>query len=120
MSRRATLPLPPLLICSVLLCAAGCGGAARTVRALPSSVMFTGGPALMWTPADPKVRAGPVTITVTSTGQVHDFVLEGVPDGSTGALYPGQSKVLHVVLHAGSFHFRCTYHPRMVGTLVAR
>lgn len=66
------------------------------------------------------VRAGAVDITVTSTGKIHDLVLAGVAGGSTGPVYPGQTVHLRVTLAAGTYHFRCTYHPGMAGTLTAR
>jgi plastocyanin len=67
-----------------------------------------------------KVRAGsPVTVEVRSAGdKSHNFTIKGL-HVSTGAMHHGDVKTVTFTAPKGSTEFSCTWHPGMVGRIVA-
>ncbi len=67
-----------------------------------------------------KVPAGsPVTVEVHNAGdKSHNFTIEGL-HVSTGAMHHGDVKTVTFTAPKGATEFSCTWHPGMVGRIVA-
>jgi plastocyanin len=67
-----------------------------------------------------EVRAGsPVTVEVRNAGdKSHNFTIKGL-HVSTGAMHHGDVKTVTFTAPKGSTEFSCTWHPGMVGRIVA-
>jgi plastocyanin len=67
-----------------------------------------------------EVRAGsPVTVEVRNAGdKSHNFTIEGL-HVSTGAMHHGDVMTVTFTAPKGSTEFSCTWHPGMVGRIVA-
>ena len=61
---------------------------------------------------------GKVKVVLDVTGSVpHNLAFSDGPQGSTGTVTKGQAVTTLVFAKSGTYHFLCTIHPRMQGTL---
>ncbi len=116
-----------------VLLLAGCADAADNGPSAPQSAgtteaaTETGGVAHLTVDAGEDLRfsqthltapAGKIQITLVVTGQTeHDLTFTDGPQGGTSEISAAQSSVTLTFSTPGTYHFLCTVHPRMQGTL---
>jgi plastocyanin len=115
---RLALTLVPLLLVS-------CGGGstdtspavATTGSAAAQTLTVDMTDQLRFTPASITAQVGTVTFTVSNTGLVpHDLAFADAALGRTKTVDGKAAAVLTVAFaKAGTYRFRCTFHPGMTG-----
>ena len=112
--------------------AAGCGSVSRdrgvqapgsAATAVSSagtqSIAVTAGPGDRFQQTALFATAGPVQITLTATGpDSHDLTFRDGPTGGTGEVHDASTTVTLTFKTPGTYHFLCSVHPQMQGTLV--
>lgn len=102
-----------LLVASLTLAAAACGGTAASAgpaTPVPSGTIAVEAKEYAFAPSTITVPAGPVTFSVKNAGnQEHEFEVfrgEAVVDEIEG-IVPGLTKDLTITLEAGAYTFKC-------------
>ncbi len=93
------------------------GGEATAITLISENIKFNG------TNPTVTVKANtPVTFTIVNRESApHNFIIRGVPDGSTNLINQGQSEQLTVTLQPGTYEYYCSVHPgQMEGQIVAK
>ena len=121
MNRLAALVLVPLLVVGCTSSKAKSTGSVSTTgdaAAQSAAVDLTA--SLSFVPNSSVAKVGTVNFTVDNTGQVpHNMEFDDKALGKTKTVDGKTSAVLKVVFDkAGTFTFRCTFHPGMTGKVV--
>lgn len=98
-------------------------GSSATASASAGRQVLTvdAGPDDRFVQTDLTARPGPVTITLVSTGpDSHDLTFSDGPGGATSQVHDGSTSVTLRFDRPGTYHFVCSVHPQMRGTLVVR
>jgi plastocyanin len=94
--------------------AAGSGGSARPAASSGPSVTISG---FKFAPPSLTVSPGAKVTVANQDGTAHTATAEGTFD--TGDIGPGTSATI-TVAKAGTYHYHCSIHPFMHGTLVVK
>ncbi|MGX1852447.1 cupredoxin domain-containing protein [Streptomyces sp. NPDC055299] len=71
-------------------------------------------------PAALSVRPGGTVTVVNQDSTAHTVTAIGAKAFDTGSIRPGRTVTFTAPAKTGSYHFRCTIHPYMKGTLTVR
>ena len=118
------------LVCVTLLAACGRGTTAPQSAGASEAAHVVGGVQVLDVTADPSVRflqttltahPGKVRINLHVVGKVnHDLAFSDGPMGDTGLASDATVSTTLLFATPGVYHFLCTIHPQMQGTLTIR
>ncbi len=117
---------------AVLLLGAGCAtvsrnagvqapgsSAAAVISAGVQTLTVTAGPGDRFQQTSLTASTGAVTIVLDAIGNdAHDLTFSDGPHGGTSEVHDGTQSVTLTFRQPGTYHFLCTIHPQMRGTLV--